>query len=120
MGVRSPRFVRRDEAHLKKAPARSPFGSAKGIIICVISTPFAAPHYFPPNSSGVKAIRLARQTIQVCAPGVSISVNGMFFDFSQLLEVAIIGDEVVAGAARDPQCFQLLGLLGVKRGEFLA
>ena len=46
-------------------------------------------NYFPVNSRGVKAIRLRRQTIQVWAPGVSMSVKAMFFDFSQVLNLRL-------------------------------
>ena len=48
-----------------------------------------AEYYLAANSSGVKAIRLRRQTIQVCAPGVSMSVNATFFDFSQVLNLRL-------------------------------
>ena len=46
-------------------------------------------YYLPVNSSGVKLIKLRRQTIQVCAPGVSMSVNAMSFDFSQALNLRL-------------------------------
>src|SRR5215472_13727987 len=47
-------------------------------------------NYFPfPNSSGVNAIRLRRQTIQVWAPGVSTSVKAMFCDFSHDLNLRL-------------------------------
>src|SRR5438045_2707245 len=42
------------------------------------------------NKSGARAVRFRRHTIQVCAPGVSMSVNFTSFDFNQLLKSRFI------------------------------
>src|SRR5262249_49795893 len=42
------------------------------------------------NSNGANAVRFLRQTIQVCAPGVSTSVNWTPLPFSQLLKSRLI------------------------------
>src|SRR6476659_2513506 len=42
------------------------------------------------NSRGANAVRFLRHTIQVCAPGVSTSVNCTFLSFSQFLNLRLI------------------------------
>ncbi len=65
------------------------------------------------NSSGVKWMRLSRQTSHVCLPWVSIGVMGSFFCFAQCDELAVVGDVIVAGAAGYPEHAQVAGLAGI-------
>ena len=55
------------------------------------------------NSNGAKWIRLSRQTSQVCRPGISIGVTGMFLSLKEGDEPTVGADETVFGTAGDPE-----------------